>query len=760
MKNSIVKRAISIICITVMLFALSATAFASSYGSVDNAKNGVCRIVNKYEVYRAWYKPDGNYEYDGMMWNCGSAFAVGNEGDAVQYFVTNEHVIYDYSKRIDECKDHHGIKYYLTYKEVGTYLVFDDSDQGTNYKIVGTHKGGADLAVIKINEPVKLREPMILRPFSNIGSEDVCLIGYPVVADEVLIDSDEIGTNFPSSVKRQVVSKGIISRVVEAENSTEKSEIIQSDVAINGGNSGGPLVDQSGYVLGVGTFSVDWYQGESVQGVNGCISVNEVIEMLDDYKVPYVTTDMKAAAATKASDEQAAKNSASKAATAAKTAADKANEAVKYADAADTAATEAEKIAATYAEAGNAANAAREAARAASKAKETAKDEARKAETASTQAASAAASGNANDAKKAQTAAEAAAQAATAAANTASAEKVKAENAKAEAEAAKANTDASNEQAENERKAAVQAAASASSDEARGFADKANAVVEDAKAASASAAEAAQKAAELAGEIDNADIKVAVNSAANAAKAAEKAAAEAADLAKAAETAAENAASAADKADDTAAKSAADEARKAAESAEKAAATAAEEAENAKTAMTTISNKVDEVLAGEKKKQIMTIAALAAALLLIIIILIIVLKNKKKKAAVSTTMSNLEPTQSSETASGSTKPVTGRILIGVSGNLNGQRFTLSPGKKMIIGRDAGRCAICFPKDAAGVSSVHCTVCFDGNSTTVTDNGSTYGTYIGTKKIQPNTPVQLHRGETLHLGSEQNSFTLQ
>lgn len=99
-----------------------------------------------------------------------------------------------------------------------------------------------------------------------------------------------------------------------------------------------------------------------------------------------------------------------------------------------------------------------------------------------------------------------------------------------------------------------------------------------------------------------------------------------------------------------------------------------------------------------------------------------------------------------------------RTLV-MTGNMTGKSMQLKKGVPVVIGRDPKRCQIVYPKDTAGVSSVHCTITFDGNAVTVADNGSSYGTFIGGNKVEPGKPVIMHRGQEITFGSDKNSAEL-
>lgn len=102
--------------------------------------------------------------------------------------------------------------------------------------------------------------------------------------------------------------------------------------------------------------------------------------------------------------------------------------------------------------------------------------------------------------------------------------------------------------------------------------------------------------------------------------------------------------------------------------------------------------------------------------------------------------------------------VGGRVLVFERGALAGQTFELKRNQKVVIGRGSD-CQIRFPGDTAGVSKVHCTVTFDGQTVTIRDENSTAGTYIDEQKMKPGVAVTLHRGHPVGLGSKAQIMTL-
>jgi S1-C subfamily serine protease len=105
----------------------------------------------------------------------------------------------------------------------------------TKATVEGTD-ASSDLAVLKIDTSSRALTPLPL------GNSDAMQVGDPVVA---------IGNPFGLD---RTVTAGIVSaiqRAITAPNGYTIDHVIQTDAAINHGNSGGPLLNRSGQVIGV-----------------------------------------------------------------------------------------------------------------------------------------------------------------------------------------------------------------------------------------------------------------------------------------------------------------------------------------------------------------------------------------------------------------------------------------------------------------------------------------------------------------------------
>jgi len=188
-----------------------------------------------------------NYGRPSSGFSSGTGFFISADG----YVVTNYHVI-----------------------EGGTEVtVTTHDDREYEAKIIG-HEENNDLALLKV-EGENL-------PHVAIGSSSQLQVGDQVVA------IGNVLSTFASSLTVGYVSG--VDRVVDTDGVA--MNMIQTDVAINSGNSGGPLFNMKGEVVGITTakFSGQSSSGVSIEGIGFAIPMDDVTGMIEDLqKFGYVT---------------------------------------------------------------------------------------------------------------------------------------------------------------------------------------------------------------------------------------------------------------------------------------------------------------------------------------------------------------------------------------------------------------------------------------------------------------------------------------
>lgn len=132
---------------------------------------------------------------------------------------------------------------------------------------------GKDVAILKINAPFEF--PVIkLAPATEVlVGEDIFVYGYPnaVANNEYLSDETAL---------EPTLTKGIISALKKSVNGWP---VLQMDAGINRGNSGGPVCNRKGEVIGISTFgSLDDNTRGLAAGFNFAVPVSVIEEFFSD----------------------------------------------------------------------------------------------------------------------------------------------------------------------------------------------------------------------------------------------------------------------------------------------------------------------------------------------------------------------------------------------------------------------------------------------------------------------------------------------
>lgn len=123
-----------------------------------------------------------------------------------------------------------------------------------------------DLALIQIKPKKKL-------PFLNLGDSDKLQVGQKVLA---------IGNPFGLELTLTTGVVSSIGRTIQGQSDQVLEGMVQTDAAINSGNSGGPLLDSQGNTIGINT-AIYGPNGGNV-GIGFALPINRAKAMLDDYQ--------------------------------------------------------------------------------------------------------------------------------------------------------------------------------------------------------------------------------------------------------------------------------------------------------------------------------------------------------------------------------------------------------------------------------------------------------------------------------------------
>lgn len=268
-----------LIAVVLMLVVMAGCASADKVSQVNDARNGAVYVYESVKTYDATTGKlvssvmVGDQEIDLSYASGGTGFFVGN-GKEAQYLVTCAHVVQDYSDygRGEQVVINVGGTAFI--RQVGLELVFDQNTSVEAYLVdIDEVK---DIAVLRIENPTTLRKPLKLKePADSMVGNTVYALGYPYT-------SDYRDTVSSYSLKDLTMTTGIVSRLLT--NSKTGVREVQIDAEITHGNSGGPLIDEKGNVIGVCANGDTFTSGEKAMYA---VSMVEVLDMLKRNNVVY-----------------------------------------------------------------------------------------------------------------------------------------------------------------------------------------------------------------------------------------------------------------------------------------------------------------------------------------------------------------------------------------------------------------------------------------------------------------------------------------
>lgn len=190
------------------------------------------------------YEPEKVRKEKGF--STGTGFFISNDG----HMITNYHVI----------KNANSINVAIGEKEIEAKIITQDKIN--------------DIAIIKVEIPNTESIPIIRSSDSSVG-EEVFTLGYPLV--------DVQGKELKATFGRINAMSGL----------QDDIRVMQVDVPIQPGNSGGPLINSKGEVIGIVTATMDsivtlYKKGVLPQNVNFAVKSDYIFPIIND-----ITTERK-----------------------------------------------------------------------------------------------------------------------------------------------------------------------------------------------------------------------------------------------------------------------------------------------------------------------------------------------------------------------------------------------------------------------------------------------------------------------------------
>ena len=204
-------------------------------------------MVENYNDF-GWWFGGGNEQYE--QEGAGSGIIVGKT-DSELLIVTNNHVVAG--------ADSLSVKF-IDEKSVEAKIKGTDPDK--------------DLAIVAIPLDTMDSETLSNIKIATLGDSDSLSVG-----DGVIAIGNALGYG-------QSVTTGVVSALNREVNIEDKTlNLIQTDAAINGGNSGGALINSDGEVIGINSakYSSDGYSGSaSIEGMGFAIPISSALDRINE----------------------------------------------------------------------------------------------------------------------------------------------------------------------------------------------------------------------------------------------------------------------------------------------------------------------------------------------------------------------------------------------------------------------------------------------------------------------------------------------
>lgn len=272
-KHGIKNRALRIF-VSLLLAAFMVISTAPSNIDASSANSNVTEAQKGVYQILLLYRNDNN-SYDYVSW--GSAFLINSNtivtcAHCVNLTDAELQIIADaYGKPIAEVKDR--LSYAVTISR-------DVTIPASLYQI----SVEMDWAVLTLSQSIQGGTPLALRTSEVQQTESVYAIGFPMESHVM----QDINTYTSSD---STITAGVVNKVTIGENlySHQNTEYVQTSCKMVSGNSGGPMVDADGNVIGICEGSTG--EGTDADDYYYAISIGQVTTVLDSLGVAYTSAE-------------------------------------------------------------------------------------------------------------------------------------------------------------------------------------------------------------------------------------------------------------------------------------------------------------------------------------------------------------------------------------------------------------------------------------------------------------------------------------
>ncbi|MCR5232890.1 MAG: trypsin-like peptidase domain-containing protein [Lachnospiraceae bacterium] len=275
------KRKITSVLSFVLLVAMMVTMapVRAKASGASEIRNCVAPIA----IFLEYADPSTMESLGTMSLGSGTCFFVGDKKDDPENLVTNYHVAsfyLEYGKGdwIDDTITMDGVRYRV--KERVTMRVYLNKNEYIEaYPITNSaYDEKRDIAFLRTNSPVKERKAVeFLAPDDSLVTSHVYCVGYPGIAENSYADPVKSW-----GIEDATIVDGVISRLVTQ--TGIGTRMIQSNAAFSPGHSGGPMVTEDGYVIGMNTA----YLNDTGDKVYYSVDARDIMSLMDSNNIKYM----------------------------------------------------------------------------------------------------------------------------------------------------------------------------------------------------------------------------------------------------------------------------------------------------------------------------------------------------------------------------------------------------------------------------------------------------------------------------------------
>lgn len=260
--NAVVQRLTFLLLAVAMILSMAVPCYAAEAEAISEVRSGVVRIFA--------------YDPETGSGATGSGFGIGTAGEETNYFITNWHVVTSSGQFAIGAMDVYILLTNDAITEDANGVYFDPSEM-IKCQVVYCADQYPDVAILKAERKVPGRVALTLRSSRDVTvASKVYSLGYPAVADTTSISYDQQTAYYYADVDSVHISGGVVSKLDDFE-IFGGTYCLEHDANINHGNSGGPLVDEKGNVVGINTYGIN------LEGSDGFLNYSVFIDYAMDY---------------------------------------------------------------------------------------------------------------------------------------------------------------------------------------------------------------------------------------------------------------------------------------------------------------------------------------------------------------------------------------------------------------------------------------------------------------------------------------------